>query len=399
MNSERIVITGYESISALANSAADLAKGLASQVPLSTYRSSPFHEFSEDVPCFRIKGLDPVATLGKVGLRTKDWATKLVLCCAEAGFGAALREMPEELRPGLCVGTAFGSVQSIGDFLSESIVHGVNSVNPQTFANTVINAPTSNVNIRLVQRALSATVSTGFNASLDAITYGADLIRRGYYDRMIVGGLEEVSYYALLGLQRTGALSPSGFMRPFGEMADGYLMGEGCALLMLERESAARERGAKPLVEIAGYASTFESSYGRSGGKLSSDSARESIRQACEMAGISPLQIGFIASGANGNRQFDTLEASLLSDLCPNVPITAYKSKIGECYGASTALSITCALSDLEQERITGVGTYPVKAPRALVTSDVEGRTCQSVLLTSFTCDGYCGSIILRNLF
>ena len=235
--------------------------------------------------------------------------------------------------------------------------------------------------------------------NLDALTYAADLIRQGYYDRIIVGGLEEVSYYALLGLQLSHAISPSGAMRPFGSQADGFLMGEGCALMMVERESAALKRGAKPLAQIAGYSTTFEPVDLRATGTAGADAPRASIRYACEMAGIAPEQLGFVASGANGTPALDAMEASVLSELCATTPVTAYKSRLGECYGASTALAITCALTDMANNRITGIGTaYPVRATPNLVVNDIAGKHVDSVLVTSFSCDGNCGSIILRNL-
>ena len=145
-------------------------------------------------------------------------------------------------------------VCSIGDFLSDSIVNGVNSVNPRAFANTVINSPTGNSNIRFDAKNLSATIATGFNSGIDALIYAFDYIQRGYIDRIVAGGLEEISYYSLLGLSRTGLISPSANIRPFAIDSDGIVVGEGCALFHLETEEAAKQRGAQIQAEIIGAA-------------------------------------------------------------------------------------------------------------------------------------------------
>ena len=169
--SKRIVITQVTTINAIGTSFTQTEECLHNPPQLTPVQSFQFHHLSQPVDCYRIRNLDPKEILGKKGLRNKDWATRLLLCALQSGFYPLLEETPEEQRPGLCIGTAFGSVESIGDFLSDSIENGVNSVNPQEFANTVINSPTGNANIRYGLRNLSSTVATGFNASLDAIIY------------------------------------------------------------------------------------------------------------------------------------------------------------------------------------------------------------------------------------
>jgi 3-oxoacyl-(acyl-carrier-protein) synthase len=394
----RIVITGAQVICAAGSTPEALAGGLSAELNIGRVKDFEFHSFDKEVPCYRVKDIDPVAILGKSGLRTKDWATKLLLCCVESGFGTWLQSLPEADRPGFCVGTAFGSVQSIGDFLSDSIVNGVNSVNPQAFANTVINSPTSNVNIRHTLRALSATISTGFTSSLDALLYAADQLRNGYLSRILAGGTEEVSYYELLGLQRSGALSRAGEIKPFGADADGYVMGEGCGMLLLESEAAAQARGATILAEVAGIASAFDPGRVKQTGELDRDVMRHVIQEACAQAGIGPGQLSFVAVNANGNPNIDKAESAILSELCPDVPVTAYKRSIGECYGASQAIMAVLALTDMRHQRISGAaGAYPLVPGAALVRETLQNRSSEYVCINGFSCDGQCGAIILRN--
>jgi 3-oxoacyl-[acyl-carrier-protein] synthase II len=397
MGSKRIVITDVNILSCLGMGFDSLASGLSARPPVASVKDYEFHQFDREISCFLVRGFDPVAVLGKKGLRTKDNATKMLLGTLD-GFKTVMEGTDEQGRPGICIGTAFGSVQSIGDFLSDSIVNGVNNVNPQAFANTVINSPTGNANIRYLARNLSATIATGFNAGIDAIIYAADHIECGYLDRIVAGGLEEVSYYSLLGMQRTGILSGGSVVRPFAADTDGCIMGEACALFLLETETAARERGATIVAEIAGYASGFDPDAARDG-LSDGNTGAHVIREACTMAKVTPSQIGFVASCANGTPTADRLEAkAITSALGCGIPVTAYKTFTGECYGASGAVAVMCALSDMKNQRISGTGpAYPTINPIPLV-FETAHRESDYSLVTSLSCEGNCSAIILKNI-
>ncbi|MBD3317754.1 MAG: hypothetical protein GF344_18355 [Chitinivibrionales bacterium] len=394
---KKIVVTGVGAISAVGTGLEAHETGLRQPARPATIKDSAFHALDRELPCFRITGYEPKEVLGKKGLRLKDWATKVLLGTLEPAFKEYLESCSDEEKPGLCIGTAFGSVGSIGDFLSDSIINGVDKVNPQAFANTVINAPTGNANIRYGIHNLSTTVATGFNASLDAVIYACDYLRSGYLKRMLVGGLEEVSYYEIVGMDRAGVLSKRGWSRPFAEDGDGFVAGEGCACFLLETEEAARERGATILAEIGGYCGCFDPSSGPGGYNPRGEGARYAIRGAISDAGVDGDAVSFVASDANGSPAGAVMEASVLSDLVPHKPVAAYKAKTGECYGASGALAIACSLIDMRSGRIAGVGTdYPVRNGIDLVTETRDGRDDEIVLVNAFSCEGNCAALVLK---
>jgi 3-oxoacyl-[acyl-carrier-protein] synthase II len=393
MKHNNIVISGIGTVSPLGKSLEEVSAALASPPASTEVQSWEFHTFDSPVSCRKITDFDPVAILGKKGLRNKDDATKLLLSAAELGFKEYLESSSEESRAGLCVGTAFGSVQSIGDFLSDSIVNGVNSVNPQLFANTVINAPTGNANIRYLARNLSTTISTGFNSGIDALIYAYDHLQQGYLDQIVTGGLDEISYYSLLGMQRSGVLSPTGSVRPFAADSDGTITGEGCALFMLENEASALDRGAEIYASITGCANGFDPACS---GKV----LAEVITNACTMAGIAATDIDFVASGGSGSPAGDRHEAAGIAAIFgATTPVTAYKSFTGECFGASGALAVICALADIRQDRISGIPAerYETIAPIGMVFGTVK-KESTNVLLTSASCDGNCSALILRKI-
>ncbi len=395
MSMDRIVISDIGTVSALGTGYPTLRENLGTKPHTDTVQEYEFHSLENEVPVFPARDFDPVAVLGKKGLRTKDWATKLILGALEQ-IKHVFETSSEENRPGLCIGTSFGSVQSIGDFLSDSIVNGVNKVNPMAFANTVINSPTGNANIRYGVKTMSTTVSTGFNAGMDAVITSCDYIRSGYLPAVVAGGLEEVGYYELLGLQRTGILSPTGKMLPLGKAGDGLVMGEGAGVFMLETAGNAHERGAKPVVEIAGYCTAFDPS--AIGFTHSTEAAKYTMKKACAEAGISTGNVGLVVSGANGMTSGDAVEAAAVSNVFGNTPVAAYKSWFGECYGASGALSIACAIADMTGNRITGQPEAYEHIECINLVKKTTTANVENVVVNSFSCDGHCSSIILRRL-
>lgn len=398
MKNKRIVVTDIGTVSSLGASLDDVAAALLQPPQSSTVQAWDFHSFDEPVHCFKLAGFDPVTILGKKGLRNMDDATKLLLSAAELGFKTLMEESSEESRPGICVGTAFGSVQSIGDFLSDSIVNGVNAVNPQAFATTVINSPTGNANIRYVAHNLSATVATGFNAGLDAIIYAFDHIQLGYLDRIVAGGLDQISYYALVGFMRSGILSAGSHVRPFAADSDGIVMGEGCALFLLETVETARSRSAAIQAEIVGCANGFDPAPGC--GESSDGSVyAQVVRAACAQADITPGQIGFVASGGSGNPVSDRLESTgIISVFGKTTPVTAYKAFTGECYGASGALNLLCAIADMRNNRISGVPgeAYGAAAGPLSPVFGQKEKECDYALVSSYSCDGNCSAVIVK---
>ena len=196
---------------------------------------------------------------------------------------------------------------------------------------------------------------------------------------------------------RSGLLSPSGSARPFALESDGIVMGEGCALFLLETAASAQQRNAAVLAEIAGCANGFDPAPGR---QERSDGSvfKQVVLSACAQAEIDPKQIDCIAAGASGNPTGDALEAAGIAAVFnTETPVVTYKSFTGECYGASGALNILCALADIKANRIHGIpGTrYPSIASISPVFGIVE-KEISCMLVSSYSCDGNCSAVILR---
>ncbi|MEW6214240.1 MAG: beta-ketoacyl synthase N-terminal-like domain-containing protein, partial [Nitrospirota bacterium] len=156
-----------------------------------------------------ISDFDPVLFLSKKGLRDLDRSTRLLCSAAKLAIEDAHLQITEENTnsTGVSVGTTFGSLHSISQFDREGLIEGPRYVNPSHFPNTVINSPASRISIRFKIKGFNTTISTGFCAGLDAISYAADFIKLNRANVVLAGGVEELCEETFLGFYNLGYLS------------------------------------------------------------------------------------------------------------------------------------------------------------------------------------------------
>jgi len=319
-----------------------------------------------------IGDFDPVPLLGKKGLRTLDRSTKLVSVAAKFSLDDAGLEITEEntYSTGVSIGTTFGSLRSIAEFDRQGLVEGPRYVNPSHFPNTVINSPASQVSIRFKVKGFNTTISTGFCAGLDAISYAVDFIRLGRADVVLAGGVEELCEETFLGFYKLGCLSgmdgTEPLCRPFDARRNGAILSEGAAVLILEEENHARQRGRDIYATVAGCGNSFdtkaEMDFSHKGIGL-----QKAINLALKEAFLAPEQIEYIASCANSTRGLDRLETSAIKDVfgkyAYDIPVSSIKSMIGETFSASGALSLAASAGCLHRGIIPPTVNYEENDP------------------------------------
>ena len=319
-----------------------------------------------------ISDFDPVPLLGKKGLRTLDRSTKLVSVAAKFSLDDAGLEITEEntYSTGVSIGTTFGSLRSIAEFDRQGLVEGPRYVNPSHFPNTVINSPASQVSIRFKVKGFNTTISTGFCAGLDAISYAVDFIRLGRADVVLAGGVEELCEETFLGFYKLGCLSGMNGTEPlccpFDARRNGTILSEGAAVLVLEEENHARQRGSDIYATVAGCGNSFdtkaEMDFSHKGIGL-----QQAINLALKEAFLVPEQIEYIASCANSTRGLDRMETSAIKEVfgkyAYDIPVSSIKSMIGETFSASGALSLTASAGCLHRGIIPPTVNYEENDP------------------------------------
>ena len=317
-----------------------------------------------------ITDFDPVPFLGKKGLRTLDRSTRLIGTAAKLAIDDARIQITEENTGsmGVSVGATFGSLHSVSQFDREGLTEGPRYVNPSYFPNTVINSPASQVSIRFGIKGFNTTISTGFCASLDAISYASDFIRLNRADIVLAGGVEELCEETFFGFHKLGYLSGAdgsgSICCPFDARRNGIVLSEGTAVLVLEEEDHALKRGADILAEICGYGNSFDPSadknFGHEGKGL-----RRAISLALKDASLTPEDIDYVSSCANSTRGLDRMETKVIKDVFGEyafrIPVSSIKSMIGESFSASGALSLAAGVGAINRSGIPPTVNYQEK--------------------------------------
>jgi 3-oxoacyl-[acyl-carrier-protein] synthase II len=391
----RIVVTGMGVFSS-----AGIGKGLFEEALLQG--KSGFREISLfDTRPYRVRiageiaGFDPVLYLGKKNLRTLDRSTLLTSSAAALALAdSGLRITEQNAHSiGVSVGTTFGSLHSISQFDRAGILEGPRAVNPSHFPNTVINSPASQVSIRFGIKGFNTTVSTGFCAGLDAVSYAADFITMKRADVVLAGGVEELCEETFLGFHSLGCLSGldgrEPVCRPFDADRNGSIFSEGAALVVLEEEGHALARGAEIIAVIKGCGNAFDPTADRSFSHAGRGLAG-AIRLALKDADLLPEDIGYISACANATKGLDLMETRAIKEVFGRyaraVPVSSVKSVIGESFSASGALSLAAAAVAINSGFIPQTVNYRKQDPDCdldYVTGQARIKQTDAALVTS----------------
>jgi len=218
----------------------------------------------------------------------------------------------------------------------------------------------------------ATVVSTGCTSGIDAIGYGLYLIQDDEADIVIAGASEApISPIAMACFDPIKATStrnddPAHASRPFDLTRDGFVMGEGGAVLILEETNRALERGAHIYCEVAGYANRGNA-YHMTGLRPDGIEMAEAITDAMGQAGIKPLDIGYINAHGSGTKQNDRHESAAfkrsLGEQARRIPISSIKSMIGHSLGAIGAIEMAACALVIESGVIPPTANYKVPDP------------------------------------
>jgi len=263
---------------------------------------------------------------------------------ADAGLNGADRTA------GVIVGSGAGGVDVAERQYREFFADAWKRVSPYAIPVSIVGMVSSEISIALGLHGVSHVLSTGCTSSTDAMGYAASLIRSGDADVLVTGGADAcVTSGMIFGFSRMRAVStayndaPSKASRPFDRGRDGFVLGEGAWMFVIERESRARARGIVPYASVDGYGSTCDA-YHRV--QMDPDGAEivRAMSLAIERAGRSAGEIGYVNYHGTSTQLNDAVEARcvrrLFGDRAEKVPGSSTKSMIGHPQGASGAAGL-----------------------------------------------------------
>ena len=407
----RVVITGAGVISSLGDTSnglhLSLCSGRRAVKPVELFSTTGLGcPLGGEIPSF-----DAQKYLGRRNLRPLDRTSRLVASAAQLALNNSgwPESMRKEEEVGLVLGTMFCSVHTISEFDRRALEVGPAYASPMDFSNTVINAAAGQTAILHNLRGINSTISTGITSGLQAIAYATEVIRSGRARAVLAGGADEMCFESFYGFDRAGLLcrseqSAGDFPIPFDKRRNGFTLGEGAALLMLEDAHFARARGASALAEITGHGCGYDYSQGEDE-EAAASAIASSIRHALNDAFTGPHEIDCLSASANGSYAGDRHEAkgvfAGLNGQTRRLPITAIKSMLGETLGASGPMQVIALLETMRDGVLPGIdGLEQVEDDLAfdMISAGNTEIDLEAGLINSVGFDGHCCSVVLARM-
>ena len=347
----RVVITGMGLITALGN---DLASNWAAMLEgrSGIRRIEAFDPSRVDSQIAgEVRDFDASNVLDRKELRRTDRYIAFGLVAAreamdQAGLPARL-EGEEAERTGVILGTGLGGVGTLVDGITINALRGPDRISPFLVPMGIPNVGAGQVAINFGMTGPNFTTVSACATGGHAVGEATETIIRGDADIMVAGGTEAGIYEPMVGgFASMRALStrnddPEGASRPFDKGRDGFVIGEGCGVVVLEALEHAEARGAEIFAEVCGYGATADASHitlPAPGGI----GAVRAARRALEKAGMSPDEIDHVNAHATSTPEGDKAELqairTIFGDRAGEVPVTANKSMIGHTLGAAGAI-------------------------------------------------------------
>jgi 3-oxoacyl-[acyl-carrier-protein] synthase II len=371
----RVVVTGYGLVTACGNDAATTWDALMKSANGADYiKKFDTTGFPVKFAC-EVKGFDPLSFLDKKEARRMGAFTHFAVAAADEAVkhsGLVIDSSNDEM-----VGTYISS--GIGDFWAIEREHekllnsGPDRVSPFFIVSAIVNLASGNVSIRHGAKGPNSATATACSAGAHAIGDSFRLIERGDADAMICGGAESaITPMSVAGFASMRALStrnddPKRASRPFDAERDGFVIGEGAGILILEELEFAKARGATIHAEIVGYGMSGDAFHVTMPDETGSGAIRVMTR-AIKDAGISPEQIGYInAHGTSTpyNDKFETLAIKqVFGDHAKNgLAVSSTKSMTGHALGAAGGIEAVFSVKSLHENMLPPTINYEFPDP------------------------------------
>jgi beta-ketoacyl-acyl-carrier-protein synthase II len=337
-----------------------------------------------------------------------DRFSQFGLLAAQEAVGSSGVEVREEERPrfGVVSGTGMAGVNTLEGGYVNLYVKQATRLHPFTIPRMMHNAATSQMCMEFGAQGPSFTTATACSSSGHAIGEAFHLIKYGMADIMLAGGSEAPITYGMIRAWESvrvlaaGNGDPSRACRPFSADRDGFVMGEGAAMLLLEELEHAKKRGARILAEISGYGLSSDAGHIT---QPSVDGPARALRMALEEAGLAPDQVDYINAHGTGTRLNDVTETQALKKVfgehAHKLAISSTKSMHGHTMGATGAIELAATTMAVECAVIPPTANYTRPDPECdldYVPNQARESPVRVAISNSFAFGGLNAVLLIR---
>ncbi len=364
----KIAVTGLGVISPVGNDMesfwAALLRGESGAGPVTKFDASGL----ETRIAAEVKGFDPGLWMDKkesrkmalfsqyaVAAAVQAWRSAGLAGLAEPGAGGAAVDRE---RVAVCLGNGIGGLEIFQESYAKLLESGPDRMPPMTVPLMIANEAAANVAMRLGLQGPAFTQVTACASGTDAIGQAIDLLRSGRVDMVVAGGTEaSITVFAMGGFCRLKALStlhnddPTKASRPFDKDRDGFLIGEGAGILILEDFERAKARGAKVYALAAGYGATCDA-YHLTAPSPDGIQGSRALTLAMEDAGLKASEVGYYNAHGTSTQLNDPTETAMVKkafgEAAGKLKISSTKSMTGHCLGATGAIEAIVCVKAIE---------------------------------------------------
>jgi 3-oxoacyl-[acyl-carrier-protein] synthase II len=348
-SNRRVVVTGIGLVSSLGiGTEANWAALSAGKSGIGTITKFDASQFATRI-AGEVRGFDPLQFIEKKDVKKMDVFIQYAIAAAQFAMDdAALTITPElSTRVGVYIASGIGGFTTIEREHRALLEGGPRKISPFFIPSAIINLAAGQVSIRFGARGPNSATCTACSASAHALGDAYEIIRRGTADIMIAGGSEAaITPMGIGGFGALRALStrndePERASRPFDKDRDGFIVGEGAGVLILEEYETAKRRGARAYAELVGYGMSADA-YHITAPSEDGDGAFRVMGAALENAAVKPTQVNYINAHGTSTPQGDKLETLAIKrcfgEHARALAVSSTKSMTGHLLGAAGGL-------------------------------------------------------------
>jgi 3-oxoacyl-[acyl-carrier-protein] synthase II len=361
--SRRVVVTGVGLVSPVGMGTREnwdaLCAGTSGIGPITRFNAEAFAtRFAGEV-----KGFDPLQFIEKKELKKMDIFIQFAVAASQFAIDDAQLTITPETAPrvGVFIGSGIGGFTTIEIEHQKYLEGGPRKISPFFIPSAIINLASGQVSIRFGAKGPNLATCTACTASAHALGDSYEIIKRGAADVMIAGGAEAaVCHMGIGGFGALRALStrnddPSRASRPFDKDRDGFVLGEGAGILILEELEFARRRGARIYAEFAGYGMSGDA-YHMTAPTEDGDGAVRTMQNAVQSAGVQPDEVDYINAHGTSTPHNDRIETTAIKtafgDHASTLAISSTKSMTGHLLGAAGGLEAGITVLAIHHQRV-----------------------------------------------
>jgi 3-oxoacyl-[acyl-carrier-protein] synthase II len=349
VDNRRVVVTGIGLVSSLGIGTeinwAALCAGKSGTAAITKFDASTFATRIAS----EVKGFDPLRFIDKKDVKKMDVFIQYAIAAAQFAMDDAALSVTPEIAPrvGVFIASGIGGFTTIEREHKALLDGGPRKISPFFIPSAIINLAAGQVSIRFGAKGPNSATCTACSASAHAIGDAFEIIARGDADTMIAGGSEAaITPMGIGGFGALRALStrndqPERASRPFDKDRDGFIVGEGSGVLILEELEQARRRGAKVYAELVGYGMSADA-YHITAPSEDGDGAFRVMRAAMARARVEPGQVGYINAHGTSTEHGDKIETVAIKrafgEHAKRIAVSSTKSMTGHLLGAAGGL-------------------------------------------------------------